>query len=137
MHTRGPPPKGKYANRGMRPFRIGSSRHRSGSNRSGSGKNRASRCVTHCIMKTFRSEEHTSELQSPDHLVCRLLLEKKKKTPTERNDAPHEALAWCTLKFTNIWFEQYMLVHLQNTLITAAVIGPPIASDETVRHVWT
>src|SRR5258708_18663182 len=29
-----------------------------------------------CIM---RSEEHTSELQSPDHLVCRLLLEKKKQ----------------------------------------------------------
>src|SRR5438552_10341680 len=27
---------------------------------------------------TVRSEEHTSELQSPDHLVCRLLLEKKK-----------------------------------------------------------
>src|SRR5258708_25948947 len=27
---------------------------------------------------SFRSEEHTSELQSPDHLVCRLLLEKKK-----------------------------------------------------------
>src|SRR5215216_8029091 len=27
-----------------------------------------------------RSEEHTSELQSPDQLVCRLLLEKKKKT---------------------------------------------------------
>src|SRR5258708_24500446 len=32
----------------------------------------------------FRSEEHTSELQSPDHLVCRLLLEKKKKKQTER-----------------------------------------------------
>src|SRR5258708_25941710 len=30
-----------------------------------------------------RSEEHTSELQSPDHLVCRLLLEKKKKTQGE------------------------------------------------------
>src|SRR5207244_7112817 len=29
-----------------------------------------------------RSEEHTSELQSPDHLVCRLLLEKKKHTRT-------------------------------------------------------
>src|SRR5258708_15603758 len=28
-----------------------------------------------------RSEEHTSELQSPDHLVCRLLLEKKKNKP--------------------------------------------------------
>src|SRR5438552_18629046 len=29
--------------------------------------------------RSSRSEEHTSELQSPDHLVCRLLLEKKKK----------------------------------------------------------
>src|SRR5258708_11057345 len=29
-----------------------------------------------------RSEEHTSELQSPDHLVCRLLLEKKKEATT-------------------------------------------------------
>src|SRR5207244_9963949 len=28
---------------------------------------------------SLRSEEHTSELQSPDHLVCRLLLEKKNK----------------------------------------------------------
>src|SRR5438552_11740256 len=28
--------------------------------------------------REWRSEEHTSELQSPDHLVCRLLLEKKK-----------------------------------------------------------
>src|SRR5258708_18821375 len=30
-----------------------------------------------------RSEEHTSELQSPDHLVCRLLLEKKKTNSSE------------------------------------------------------
>src|SRR5690348_17861368 len=30
-----------------------------------------------------RSEEHTSELQSPVHLVCRLLLEKKKKKSTQ------------------------------------------------------
>src|SRR5258708_29679215 len=34
------------------------------------------RCCRHAVA---RSEEHTSELQSPDHLVCRLLLEKKKK----------------------------------------------------------
>src|SRR5258708_30909649 len=33
----------------------------------------------------LRSEEHTSELQSPDHLVCRLLLEKKKKTIVTQN----------------------------------------------------
>src|SRR5258708_40077780 len=35
--------------------------------------------TTATVAKPFRSEEHTSELQSPDHLVCRLLLEKKKK----------------------------------------------------------
>src|SRR5438552_6740846 len=29
------------------------------------------------VLVVYRSEEHTSELQSPDHLVCRLLLEKK------------------------------------------------------------
>src|SRR5258708_8973245 len=35
----------------------------------------APRCTVACV---HRSEEHTSELQSPDHLVCRLLLEKNK-----------------------------------------------------------
>src|SRR5438552_4763645 len=34
------------------------------------------------LLFNTRSEEHTSELQSPDHLVCRLLLEKKKKHKT-------------------------------------------------------
>src|SRR2546430_12129286 len=33
-----------------------------------------------------RSEEHTSELQSQSNLVCRLLLEKKKKNTTHRTD---------------------------------------------------
>src|SRR5215216_7371813 len=40
-----------------------------------------------------RSEEHTSELQSPDHLVCRLLLEKKK-----------------TYKVANVWFTSKTLL---------------------------
>src|SRR5438876_7695513 len=35
---------------------------------------------------TSRSEEHTSELQSPVHLVCRLLLEKKKSTLSLNNE---------------------------------------------------
>src|SRR5258708_26942837 len=35
-----------------------------------------------------RSEEHTSELQSPDHLVCRLLLEKKKDADNTTSN-PH------------------------------------------------
>src|SRR5438876_1424072 len=40
------------------------------------------RCSRGCTGVGRRSEEHTSELQSPVHLVCRLLLEKKKKYHT-------------------------------------------------------
>src|SRR5258708_11546948 len=47
---------------------------RNGGNRTGAGPNSA--------VSATRSEEHTSELQSPDHLVCRLLLAKKN---TERH----------------------------------------------------
>src|SRR5947208_10338217 len=48
--------------------------------RSWSTFTRRSPCATAKHLRTAsRSEEHTSELQSPDHLVCRLLLEKKKK----------------------------------------------------------
>src|SRR5258708_13639255 len=43
-------------------------------------QNRGGRC---CPRQ--RSEEHTSELQSPDHLVCRLLLEKKKEDKHHRS----------------------------------------------------
>src|SRR5258708_29154192 len=42
------------------------------------------------IRAEARSEEHTSELQSPDHLVCRLLLEKKKNRKQTRDT--HEPL---------------------------------------------
>src|SRR5258708_27761798 len=38
-----------------------------------------------CFASVERSEEHTSELQSPDHLVCRLLLEKKKQKNTHKS----------------------------------------------------
>src|SRR6476660_10372094 len=57
-------------------FRSGDARGQPGDG----AENRGS--AKHC-----RSEEHTSELQSPDHLVCRLLLEKKKNqktTPREK-----------------------------------------------------
>src|SRR3712207_7038106 len=42
---------------------------------------------TYCVVKELRerSEEHTSELQSRQYLVCRLLLEKKKKTKVKSN----------------------------------------------------
>src|SRR2546422_2442947 len=42
-----------------------------------------------------RSEEHTSELQSRLHLVCRLLLEKKKKNTTKQRERHRNTDAWC------------------------------------------
>src|SRR5688572_32272848 len=49
---------------------------------------RASGCTGHDVRDerpTSRSEEHTSELQSQSNLVCRLLLEKKKKKKNKIN----------------------------------------------------
>src|SRR2546426_7275675 len=43
-------------------------------------------CTTAATSTGFRSEEHTSELQSPCNLVCRLLLEKKKKQTKRTQD---------------------------------------------------
>src|SRR5207244_7348030 len=51
-----------------RHFRCGGQRH---------DHQQESHLAAHGPSRHRRSEEHTSELQSPDHLVCRLLLEKK------------------------------------------------------------
>src|SRR5690554_7406593 len=48
------------------------------------GRHTAKRCRYGVRRAVVRSEEHTSELQSRPHLVCRLLLEKKKK-----KNSPH------------------------------------------------
>src|SRR5256885_1986747 len=44
------------------------------------------------VVRSARSEEHTSELQSPCNLVCRLLLEKKKNIPDTYPDIGHHFL---------------------------------------------
>src|SRR4051795_1068349 len=44
-----------------------------------------------------RSEEHTSELQSHSHLVCRLLLEKKTSDPTAQPPMMHVQSIWYTM----------------------------------------
>src|SRR5437762_7867286 len=49
----------------------------------------------------LRSEEHTSELQSPMYLVCRLLLEKKKKKNRQKtHEKPYSHLQNSTPQFT-------------------------------------
>src|SRR5438034_7711743 len=66
---------------GPRGVRAVGPRGADGENRRGGG---AVRSVTLVVVPP-RSEEHTSELQSHSDLVCRLLLEKKKKKKTHRN----------------------------------------------------
>src|SRR6266850_238643 len=53
-----------------------------------------------------RSEEHTSELQSPCNLVCRLLLEKKKNTHKTRSTISFHNAALCTgwANVVGMWF---------------------------------
>src|SRR2546430_12493045 len=46
-----------------------------------------------------RSEEHTSELQSQSNLVCRLLLEKKKKQLESHSASRHNHYSYCTHVF--------------------------------------
>src|SRR5258708_13543099 len=64
----------------------------------------------------LRSEEHTSELQSPDHLVCRLLLEKKKQQLHETD--------WVTVSLSAyVAFPSMVNGHIPNRDITSLRLG--------------
>src|SRR5690348_18129469 len=54
-----------------------------------------------------RSEEHTSELQSPVHLVCRLLLEKKKKI---LNNPTHTSIPANGQSFSDTYISSFLTV---------------------------
>src|SRR5260221_4921629 len=57
--------------------------------------------VNHAVAFAFRSEEHTSELQSHSDLVCRLLLEKKKKKKFDTRDTDTQPFYTGNKKKTN------------------------------------
>src|SRR5437879_9327391 len=58
--------------------RLGGGRHFVNVGVLGRPENDGRTCVWYTILEAGRSEEHTSELQSPMYLVCRVLVEKKK-----------------------------------------------------------
>src|SRR5438552_4388977 len=61
------------------------------------------------FLPVARSEEHTSELQSPDHLVCRLLLEKKKKKKTKITKSKTNNIIMCNvLVHTYVIMSEYI-----------------------------
>src|ERR1039457_970812 len=82
------------------------------------------RCVSTPRWSRVRSEEHTSELQSPCNLVCRLLLEKKKNSIINILSSPHRLLSSevcehsctdasfkCRIRFMyHYWFPQHFNV---------------------------
>src|SRR3712207_7426354 len=59
---------------------------------------RAQRPLLATERMTVRSEEHTSELQSRQYLVCRLLLEKKKKSTNTKNNCKNQAPQMVSLR---------------------------------------
>src|SRR5258708_26295910 len=65
-----------------------------------------------------RSEEHTSELQSPDHHVCRLLLEKKKTSPKHHGIA-ESALV---IPVTDLWTSPF----IKNRILAIIVLENPV-----------
>src|SRR2546426_7589979 len=67
----------------FRSRRRGASRHEGPRGPGGAGRAAVPPFVRCHPLRRIRSEEHTSELQSPCNLVCRLLLEKKKKRTSD------------------------------------------------------
>src|SRR5438552_14622979 len=67
----------------------------------------------------IRSEEHTSELQSPDHLVCRLLLEKKNE---ERVDIGGNRIGHGndSIMIASPWEQEIRLIHDEFTPLLPA-----------------
>src|SRR5258708_10506013 len=84
-----------------------------------------------------RSEEHTSELQSPDHLVCRLLLEKKKnktkKLILTRSETlsgqERQGISWSSIRSTTAALEKVTVV-LQTQTVTLTIIS----TTEPMQH---
>src|SRR5256885_9902014 len=64
-----------------------------------------------------RSEEHTSELQSPCNLVCRLLLEKKKRLDTCRLSIDFSATAPSMNTISKWWSLRISYIHIGNSLL--------------------
>src|SRR5436309_9945862 len=70
-------------------------------------RSRGCRTATRCRSTgslDFRSEEHTSELQSRENLVCRLLLEKKKKKKKTNLTTPRTQLTYTSNKHLSLHY---------------------------------
>src|SRR5437762_5149650 len=94
----------------------------------GSGSAAPSTCSWSRSACQSRSEEHTSELQSPMYLVCRLLLEKKKKKtnkqPQNKTETTHAYLQHCT----TTTFRTCILIRILNTHTDDSCLNTQILS---------
>src|SRR5574342_877691 len=87
MHGKTAPSCGLHSQAGVRRGVRASGSYREGTGKSGSYGmwNHPRGHVWNVFVRPARSEEHTSELQSPPDLVCRLLLEKKKESSLKKS----------------------------------------------------
>src|SRR5437762_9167600 len=78
-----------------------------------------------------RSEEHTSELQSPMYLVCRLLLEKKKTTTLSLSSNYRSSLLRLSPTTVYFFFSCFreILIHLSNAFLLHQIMITAVFSD--------
>src|SRR5256885_1748920 len=96
--------------------------------------------MRHLRPPSFRSEEHTSELQSPCNLVCRLLLEKKnnshKTVSAVRDDfvSVTEPVIAVLATCYNVLTELDINNHIEHR--TALYVTSCLENDKTIRNSW-
>src|SRR2546429_3816301 len=86
--------------------------------------------LSNCINSRGRSEEHTSELQSRLHLVCRLLLEKKKQTRPPPRELRARAVPRVAARLCDhaVCLRRILLPHPPVRHSSAPSTGPPLCS---------
>src|ERR1022692_406526 len=92
-------------------------------------------------VSTIRSEEHTSELQSPCNLVCRLLLEKKKKHLETPGVGGSWGVAACARQATVFWAPGAAWGASSKTSYPASVVVPAFEgfffNDTATTEIYT
>src|SRR5256885_2739796 len=89
------------------------------------------RAILTVLTALLRSEEHTSELQSPCNLVCRLLLEKKKKTVRLSGCSKHGSVnSVTTLGSPRVWLMALTVNDARPESVSAVRTTP----QELIRH---
>src|SRR5258707_5628213 len=94
---------------------------------------KAPRCAPRTCRARSRSEEHTSELQSRQYLVCRLLLEKKKK---KRESSQVKIMAGVIIEVNRRYVSDVMLHRMTVDAVNCMHVGQFDGVLKTCQDMW-